>query len=341
MNVSVRGLQPFSAIHEQALAGDASWYLNLAQHGYERIPFEASAPHNWAFFPLFPLLLKAAAFVTREWVLTGVFLSNLLFLGALFLLHNLCRLFDLTTADANRCVFYVAFFPVSYFFSVPITESLFLLLTVASFWAAKRDKWWLAGALGALASATRVTGVLLGPALALLFWQKHRTESWRHKEVLSLALIPLGLLSFMLYLHLITGNAFAFKDILVTWNRRPTFFLETLFEFVRHPNPLVIDWDVRWLNFAAATAVLVSGAVLLKRREFALACYALLSGFVALSSGLLQSQARYAMVVFPVAMVLACAGRREWVDQLARVVFVALLTLLTGMYAVRFIAALS
>ena len=40
---------------------DASWYATIAEHGYDAGPFDASAQHNWAFFPLHPLLWRAAA----------------------------------------------------------------------------------------------------------------------------------------------------------------------------------------------------------------------------------------------------------------------------------------
>ncbi len=340
--VSAHPLPVARILRQQVLTADANWYVGIAQGGYERRPFDTSAPHNWAFFPLFPLLLRAAALLTGEYVLTGVVLSNLCLLAALFLLHRLCGLFGLGGGDADRCVFYAAFFPLSYFYSVPMTESLFLLVTLGSFYAARRGRWWAAAGLGALASATRVTGVLLLPALAVLFWQQHRRgANWRRREALAPLLVPAGLLSFMLYLFELTGNALAFKDVLVTWGRRPAFFLTPLLDYLRDPSLLVSLWDLRALNFASSLAVLVCGAILLRRREYALGTYALLSAFVALSSGLLQSQARYAMVVFPVFMVLAAAGRRDRVDQTMRAAFVALLTLLTAMYAAHYIAALS
>jgi cytochrome b561 len=81
--------------------------------------------------------------------------------------------------------------------------------------------------------------------------------------------------------------------------------------------------------------------VLLKRRAYALACFSLLSVFVALSSVLLQSQARYAMVVFPTFMVLATWGRNSRVDTLIRTVSLVLLSLMTALFAAHFSLALS
>ncbi|MEP6568951.1 MAG: hypothetical protein ABJC10_04185 [Acidobacteriota bacterium] len=81
--------------------------------------------------------------------------------------------------------------------------------------------------------------------------------------------------------------------------------------------------------------------MLLRRRSYALACFALLSAFAALSSVLLQSQARYAMVVFPTFMVLATWGQNERVDTLVRTISLVLLSLMTALFAAHFSLALS
>ena len=95
------------------------------------------------------------------------------------------------------------------------------------------------------------------------------------------------------------------------------------------------------LNFSAVAIALVCGIALLKQRQFALATYTLLALLVALSSALLQSQARYAMVVFPVFMTLAMAGRYARIDQLIRTVFLVLFALMSALFAAHFTLALS
>jgi hypothetical protein len=331
-------------VRQEVLTADVNWYLQIAEHGYDHMPFNADVPRNWAFFPLFPLLLHLVAFVTREFVITGMVLSHLCFLLALFLLHRVTLLFGWNHDDADRCLFYLAVFPVSYFFSVPLPESLFLMLTVASFYFAKSERWWLAGLCGAFASATRTTGVLLLPALAVLYWEMYRplipTRSMR-KDGLALLLVPAGLISFMIYLHAITGNALAFKGAMAAWGRKAGFFFSPLLDYLGHPAEIVAHWDFRLLNFLAVTIALACGAFLLKRRQFALATYTLLALLVALSSALLQSQARYTMVVFPVFMALALLGRRPKLDQLIRAVFLVLFALMCALFAAHFTLALS
>lgn len=327
-------------LRENVQVADINWYHGIAENGYERRPFTADQPRNWAFFPLFPLLWREAARLTGEMVVTGVLLSNLFFFAALVLLYKTARAFGLDDPDARRALFYLGVFPVSYFFSLPLTESLFLLLTVGSFYAARRERWWLAGLCGALASATRVTGVLLLPALLLLHWQQHGRD-WRRASLLGPALVPAGLLSFMYFLYVTTGNPLAFKDILVTWGRSTGLFLVPLWQFLARPGLIAIPWDFKPLNFAAAVLALACGVVLLRRRQWALACYTLTSVVVALSSLLLQSQARYAMVLFPVYMVLATAGRRPRVDEIIRFAFVALFAVMLALFAAHFSLAMA
>jgi hypothetical protein len=114
-----------------------------------------------------------------------------------------------------------------------------------------------------------------------------------------------------------------------------------LLGYLRHPLDLIGPWNPQFLNFWAATITLICGLVLLKRRAYALCCYALLSAFVALSSVLLQSQARYAMVVFPTFMLLASWGRKTSVDTLIRTVSLVLLSLMTALFAAHFSIAMS
>ncbi len=96
-----------------ASRGDASWYLEIARFGYEARPFDAAAQHDWAFFPLYPLLLRAAAWLTGEWPLTGVALSSTFFLVGLALVHELALAAGVSDAVARRAALVTALWPSS------------------------------------------------------------------------------------------------------------------------------------------------------------------------------------------------------------------------------------
>jgi hypothetical protein len=302
-SLNVRHIAFYRLVDQRVSTADVNWYMGIAQSGYERLPFNTDTFRNWAFFPLFPLVWRALAKITGEYVLTGSLLSCLCFFPALILVHKIALAYGLETKAANRAVLYLAAFPVSYFFMIPVTESLFLLLITGSFFAAKREHWWLAGILGALASATRVTGVLLLPTLIVLYWETYGRQRPRLNAIWIL-LVPAGLLAYMYFLYTLTGNPLAFKDINVLWGRQLTFVLWPLIYYLKQPLLLASAWDFRVLNFTALMVAIGAVVLLIKWRWWSMACFTLCSLFVMLSSGVLQSQARYVMVLFPVFIVL-------------------------------------
>ncbi len=339
VRIAIRRRSVPQKLRDLAARADGAWYLSVAENGYEKRPFDLAKESNWAFFPLYPMAVRAAAFFTREYRLTAIALSNLFFFLALTLLHKTVLAFGYEKALADRATFYLAAFPASYFFSLPWTSSLLLLLSVGAFLAARRGVWRLAGVCAALASATHYTGVFLFPALLIFYWQRNRPFRPR-PNILWLLLAPSGLLIFMGYLYSITGNAFAFADSQAAWKVRWGFFLLPLFTFIISPFELSAGWNFRLLNFAAAATALACGFAWVKRREWAWAFYVFASAIMPLSTVTIEGQARYASVVFPIFVALAVWGRSPLIDQTIRAVFLTMLALMTAFFGFSFSAAL-
>ena len=76
-----------ATLHRMAFANDAGWYSTIVRSGYERRAFDASRQANWAFFPLWPLVWRAASFATGELMWSGLALANVLLVGAMILLR--------------------------------------------------------------------------------------------------------------------------------------------------------------------------------------------------------------------------------------------------------------
>jgi hypothetical protein len=209
---------------------DSAWYLVIAHYGYrpDLGPFTSS---RTAFFPLYPLGLRAISTAGIPPVLAGVLLSMAALALSLYGIHRLTTLelsrlpsFTLagrSPAEAARlAVLLTAFAPMAFYLSAVYSESLYLALSVGLFWSARQGRWALAGALGALAAATRSAGViLLLPALILYFYGPREdrppelpARSWAHpryrfrRDVLWLGLVPAGLCVYMLYLALSSGD---------------------------------------------------------------------------------------------------------------------------------------
>ncbi len=320
---------------------DVAHYMVVAHEGYLREPFdiENARSRQFVFFPLHPLLLWLISHVTKDVMLAGAALSNLfLFIGLLFL-YKLTLAFGYDLQVARRTIFYTATFPVSYFFSVPLTESLFLMLSVTAFYAAKKEHWWTAGVIGMFASATRVNGVLLLPALLILSWQMYR--SLQIRKILGLMLVPVGLWAFMLYSWWACGDAWAWRHAVAHWGRKPGFFLTTLGKYLIHPHIIIEPWNFNLLNAGSAVLCLVCVYLLLRRREWSLGIYAFLMIFLPLSSGMLQSMDRYALVIFPMYLALAVVAKSERFDTTIRYIFITILGIMTALFAANYTIAVA
>jgi hypothetical protein len=339
VRIAIRRYSVPQKLRELATRADGSWYLSITKDGYEKRPFDLTKESNWAFFPLYPLAVRVASVFTGDYRLVAIALSNLFFFAALALLHKAVLAFGYDKALADRTIFYMAAFPSSYYFSLPWTSALFLLLSVGAFLAAKRGVWVLAGVCAGLASATHYTGVFLFPALLIYYWQCNRPFKLR-ANILWLLLAPTGLLIFMGYLYSITGNAFAFADSQAAWKVRWGFFMHPLFTFIISPFELSAGWNFRLLNFAAAATALTCGFVWVKKREWTWAFYIFVCAIMPLSTVTIEGQARYMGVVFPIFIMLAIWGRSPLIDQIIRAVFLAMLTLMTAFFGFHFSSAL-
>jgi hypothetical protein len=155
---------------------DSAWYLVIAHYGY-RPDLGSFTSARDAFFPLYPLGLRALSDIGLQPVLAGVLFSLAAFAVALYCLH---RLTTLELGDSGRrgsgdiaglAVLVTALAPMAFYFSAVYSESLYLALSIGVFLCARRGRWAWAGVIGMLAVATRSTGlVLVLPALMLYLY---------------------------------------------------------------------------------------------------------------------------------------------------------------------------
>lgn len=209
---------------------DSVWYLRIAEHGYGTAHSHPQA----AFYPLYPTLMRVVGWVVGSPLLAGILVSLACFLVALVLLHRLVAL-ELGPREARGTLLLLAFFPTAFFFSAVYSESLFLLLSVGAFLAARKGRWAWAGALGGLAALTRNSGVMLLLPLVLLFLYGPRADRepapatpgrarWmpRHRltpQILWLALVPAGLALYLGFSAAVLGDALAPFHAQALWQR--------------------------------------------------------------------------------------------------------------------------
>jgi hypothetical protein len=176
---------------------DALWFLRIASDGYR---VEDGSP---AFFPLFPLLVRAVGWLAGgRYLLGGFVVANVSLLVGLTVLYKLTAeaMGDLL---ARRTVLYLCVFPTAFFLFSPFSEPLFLALVVGSVYAARHERWLAAGLLGAGAAATRSVGIVLCAVLLVEAVQQLRQEPApvrRRLAVLGACALPAaGLASYLVY----------------------------------------------------------------------------------------------------------------------------------------------
>ncbi|MEA2223881.1 MAG: hypothetical protein QOH83_2257, partial [Solirubrobacteraceae bacterium] len=335
---------------------DSVWYMAIASGGYGDGAREA-------FFPLYPLLVKVAGAPLHSTLVGGALLSMALLGVALVLLHRLVAL-DYERAVARNAVLVTALFPMSFFFSAVYSESLFLALSIGAVYAARRERWAWAGALGALGATTRSAGVLLLVPLAMIYlWDTGRpslrTRRPLRADALWLALVPLGLASYCGFLALGGHDAlapFAAQEVwfrsfagpfggawdgfvagvqgarqLLSGARAPVYFTAAggdPFLVARHNIELLV-----WLALA-----LVAVAGVLRRLPAAYGAYVVAALALPLSYPVgpqpLMSLPRFVAVLFPLAIWLALwMTGRALRERLVVAAFAAALAVYTGIFA--------
>lgn len=301
---------------------DTQWYIDIAQRGYAWRNPAGTTPA--AFFPLYPVLIRTVETVThRSWLLSALIVSNASFLGALIYLWKLV-IWEFNERVAGRTLLYISVFPTALFFFAGYSESLFLFLTVASFFHLRRKQWLAAGVFAALASATRVTGVLL---LLPLLYEYARAYNFSPRQMvtrgaINLVLAPCGLLVFMLYLYYMVGDAFAFSHGQAAWQKIFTAelwagLLETVRQIVS-VQPAASFYEAHNLiNGVAAAVFLVSTVFAARRLSASYTIYMIAFWLVTLSSPAMAggypvpfiSMSRYVLSLFPVFIYFALLGR--------------------------------
>ncbi|HEX8917075.1 MAG TPA: mannosyltransferase family protein [Chloroflexota bacterium] len=321
---------------------DTVWYIDIARRGYAwHRPGVSTSPT--AFFPLYPLLIRAGVALThRSYLAVALAVSNLALLPALIYLWKLVA-WERHSAAARRTVLYITVFPTALFFFAGYTESLYLLLTVASFYHLRRRDWLLAGVFGGLAAATRVTGVLLLVPLAYEY-ARDRNFTIRRMDwwALSLTLVPAGLAAFMIYLGHTVNDPLAFSHHQEGWQKIFTWrlwagFLETIRQ-IALVQPRASFFEAHnVLNGALGALSLVASVLAARRLPAAYGLFLLAFWVVTLSSPAmaggypvpLVSLSRYVLTLFPLFIYLGILGTRRTINDSYLVPATALLSLLT------------
>ena len=282
-------------------AWDAGWYLQVARGGYHAAPVTLTATnvhHDFAFFPLWPLLIHATTLDPVPAAVSAVALANLLFVAAGVLTWRLLAdRFGASTATG--AVALLAFNPAAYVFSLAYSEPLFLLLA-AGYFLSRREPV-RHGLVSALAMLARIAGAAIVVSAMVVALGTRGRE--RQAAVLAVVLGCLAFAAWWTYVALLTHDPAGFLHGSPSWGRSAG--LVQVLDLLRHHDP-------RRMAALAFTALIFAGSVLLLRRDPELAVYSMVAVALGLlPGGIVSSMPRYALAAFPAFAALAARlGRR-------------------------------
>lgn len=181
---------------------DAPHYLDVARYGYAAHGQDAL----WiAFFPLYPFLVRAVSVLFGNLILSGLIVSFLTAVGCAYVLTKLVAL-DATEEVARHAAILLFAFPTAYFLAAPYSEGIFLFSVLAAIYAARTKHWVAAGLFAAMATASRLVGLAVLPALAVeALWPLTNAR----EQIKRMAALSVGISGFVTYLAI---NARAYGD---------------------------------------------------------------------------------------------------------------------------------
>ncbi len=265
---------------------DGSWYRKIATLGYDYANDQQQ--HSIAFFPLFPLVTRAGMTLGVPFEVAGTLVNNLALLGALLLLYHWAEeRHGINPARWATAV--LAWCPFSLFGTVTYTEGLFLLLTTAALRAFDNRQYAWAALWGAMATATRPTGVALVPTFLLVAWRESRPTIAYAAGLATGG----GLLLFSVYCAIRFGDPLAFVHVQQTWH---------------HPNWLQIFAGTLTGKNRSQVVIVFGSSYLLWRLRSKLSHVAVAYGFcslaLSLTSGAILSVERFAYGIVSLSLAL-------------------------------------
>lgn len=311
---------------------DSGWYFQIARFGYHYTP---GGRDTIAFFPVYPLLMRHVGRLfgraPSDLYLGGVVVSWLAFAIALIGLYKLAKL-DLSSRRAGRAVTLAAVFPFAYFFGAVYTEATFFAAAIWAFYGFRTRQWLLGGVCGAIATATRVNGILMWPALAWIVYSQLRRSSppataapdvvttagergvavtaTRREWTLALVgllLVPAGIAAYSLFVYTLSGNPLEWVATVQRWGYYPggSPWLSLLrlagilftrpFEYLSGERMALYDT----LNGVTGIVFVLSVPAVWYRFGAAYGLFMAANLWLPLSSGQYEGLGRYCSVLFP------------------------------------------
>ena len=293
---------------------DSGWYFRIARDGYSYVEGQQSTV---VFFPVYPLLMRATGAAVGSAYLAGVLVTAAAGVASATLFFTWVR-DRLSPPAARAALLLFVLYPYAFFlFGAVYADAVFILAVIGAFVLLEKDHPWLAGLVGAVATAGRPMGAVLVVGLAVRAWDRQReatverdasepaptatpTRPWW--QVAGVLVSAGGLVAFSLYLWARFDDPLAFLTGQEAWDQQAglrTWLKVQFFEDVTN-----VSSPLSWLTFVAHPILTFAGLALVPRvfRRFGrgYGIYVLLLiGLSALSTKNFFGMSRYLLAAFP------------------------------------------
>ena len=335
---------------------DQPHYINIATYGYRPHVYEVEM--LIVFFPLYPILLRIGQIIFRDYIFTGMIINAFLTFGAAVVCHKLAGVLYGHNKTSLRALKYVLIFPAGFFLYIPMTEALFLFLSLTCFYFMVKDKFYLAAVVAFFAALTRLQGILLAVPLCIEAYRYIRERAYAEENeqnflvtnyyrrlLKGLLDIPLAMIfaigpmaGFAVYLGI---NWFYYGDPLQFLYYQQSHWSQELDWFFNTASAMAysMTWrDRRFIislslpNLITMFYVLIVLAIGAKWLRISLLAYAMVYFAISYGAAWLLSGPRYALMLFPAAFALAVLTRKKWVDYVTTGIFLAAYGIYFGLW---------
>ena len=330
IGVAVTDLITHNGLVADLTAWDGTWFLKIVRHGYPAVlPMVDGrvAENPIAFFPLFPMAVRALASVGIPPAAGSLVISAVTGATAVVAVGFVAQRIAGDTRG-ERAALLFAVFPGTFAFSFAYSEGIAITCIGFGLIALLDRRWWLAGVLGALATAASPVALAFVVSCA---WCGGRA-AWKDRTLTPLlapVLAPLGIALYMLYLWVHTGMLMAWR---LTerggWKSYPSlsYPFHILYSFVT--NPLGPTFTGQILLVGTVGAIIGIVLMIRERQPAAVLLYGLSAAAMAAFSHPVGLRPRFLMLAFPI--VIALGTRYSgWVYRCMLAVSVILLVLFT------------
>ena len=303
------------SFHQLYYRSDVAHYMGIARHWYVNAGDERL---RLVFLPLYPLAIRLTTWQGDYF--TGALIAAQVFsLALLPAAYELFRV-DLDRRSAMACARVLFLLPGAAFLRVPMSESLFLLLTLLGVLFARKKRFLLAGLFTALSALTRSLGVLLLGLLLLEMLSAFLDEYKKDKQgalrrvPVYLASLMLGCCGTLLYLFInwqVSGHPLTFLTYQrENWNQQLGLYFNTASYQVEYAIMYWNSGDMKSaLSLSLPNLVCSFGALALlyadrKQMQLSFLLWALVYFALSIGATWLLSGPRYLAMVFPLVLAI-------------------------------------